>query len=190
MKRLTLILFLLLLAAGGAKAFAQDTNSTNGQDMKSFDIIVENNIFDQSRTGLRGMRGPAVRAPRIERLTFLGVGGDNGKADLFFGGNGAASDRPLKVGDHVDGFEVKGATLDSVQLVNSSNTFVLNVQNSLRRVDDGPWEKSFEESEPAPVASSSSDDASSASPAATDAAHPGESAIERRLRLRREQEEK
>jgi hypothetical protein len=93
----------------------------------------------------------------------------------------------------VDGFEVKGATLDSVQLANSSNTFVLNVQNSLRRVDDGPWQKSFEEVDPAPVASSSSGDASSASPAsaaATDAAHPGESAIERKLRLRREQEEK
>ncbi|HEX3717901.1 MAG TPA: hypothetical protein VH595_08030 [Verrucomicrobiae bacterium] len=193
MKRLTLILFLPLLAAGGAKAIAQETNSTNRQDLRSFDIVVENNIFDQSRTGLRGLARPAVHQPRVERLTFLGVAGDSGKADLFFGGNGANSDRPLKVGDHVDGFEVKGATLDSVQLVSSSNTFVLNVQNSLRRVDNGPWEKSFDEYDSTPVASSTSVDASSApsaSAAATDAAHPGESAIERKLRLRREQEEK
>jgi hypothetical protein len=61
----------------------------------------------------------------------------------------------------------------------------------LRRLDDGPWEKSSEESEPAAVATNGSDDSSAGSaPAAADAAHPGEDAITRKLRLRREQEEK
>ena len=191
MKQLNAILFSLLLAAGGVTASAQETNSDDGLDFKSFDIIARKNIFDQSRTGVRGRGGPVRPQPRIERLTLLGIGGDHGVGEATFGGNGA-SERFLKVGDHIDGFDVSRMTPDCVRLTNSSNVFVLDLieRRSLRRVDDGPWEGSSDQSEPVVISTNSAEVTASAPTAAADAAHPGESAIERKLRLRREQEEK
>jgi hypothetical protein len=226
MRKSTAILTLILLAA--VNTFAQaitpgtnsppDTNSfadTNSPstitapapapeveptsdvvDLKSFNIIMENNIFDQSRVGLTRYSS-RPRVPRVDRLTLSGITGDFGKPEIYFSGNSAPSDF-VHVGDHIHGFAIKSATLDTVTLSNGSNTFVLQVPSSLRRVDDGPWEKSFEDVDAAPVASTSSDDNGTASsssstaspPSGADAPRPGESDILRKLRLRREQEEK
>jgi hypothetical protein len=191
MKKTTSILFTLLLAVSFGRAFAQETNSETGTDFTSFDIIARKNIFDQSRTGILGRNRPAQRVPRIDRLTLLGIGGDHGNGEVYF--SGAGGDRFLKVGDHIDGFAVNRITLDSVRLVNASNTFVLDMdkRRSLRRMDDGPWEGSSDISEP--VVASTTDvtaSAGAATPAGASPARPGESDIERKLRLRREQEEK
>jgi hypothetical protein len=190
MKRLTRILFSLLLAAGAVAAAAQETNSGGAQDLKSFDIIVQNNIFDQSRTGLGGLSNRRAQ-PRVERLTLGGIVADPTHGEAYFGGSGAP-DTLLKVGDHVAGFEVSRITPDCVRLTNSSNTFVLDMDNrrSLRRVDNGPWEGSSDQSDPVNIATNSPDETAASPPGAADAPHPGESAIERKLRLRREQEEK
>jgi hypothetical protein len=189
MKLLTPILFSFVLAAGGATASAQETNSPAGQDFKSFDIIARNNIFDQSRTGLRSLNG-GRRQPRIERITLLGIGGAN-NGEAYFGGNGTP-DRFLKIGDHVGGFELSRITPDCVRLTNSSNTFVLDMDDrrSLRRVDNGPWEGSSDQADPVNIATNTADETAASTPGAADAPRPGESAIERKLRLRREQEEK
>jgi hypothetical protein len=192
MKKSASILFTLLLAGGFGSAFAQETNSESGTDFNSFDIIARKNIFDQSRVGILGRNRPAQRVPQIDRLTLLGIGGDHGNGEVYL--SGAGGDRFLKVGDHIDGFAVNGITLDSVRLVNASNTFVLDMdkRRSLRRMDDGPWEGSSDISEP--VIASNSSDASAATgssaTAAPDPAHPGETDTLRKLRLRREQEEK
>jgi hypothetical protein len=192
MKQLASILISMLLAAGGVTAQAQETNSEPGQDLKSFDIVFRKNIFDQSRTGIRSLNGPRRQAPRVERLTLEGIGGNQSDPEAIFGGV-ASSDRPLKVGDHVSGFELSQITPDCVKLTNSTNVFVLDFANrrSLRRVDNGPWEGSGDQSEPVNTSTNTTDvTAAAATASAVDAAHPGESAIERRLRLRREQEEK
>ena len=190
MKRLIAILFLLALAAGGLTATAQETNSEPAQDSNSFDMIVRKNIFDQSRTG-GFRRGNQRRAPRVERIILGGIAAGLGDAEANFGGIGS-SDRMLKVGDHVGGFELKQITPDCVKLSNGTNTFVLDMENrrSLRRTDDGPWEGSTEQSEPPTVSTNAPDATATGTASAADAAHPGESPIERRLRLRREQEEK
>jgi len=191
MKQLNAILFSLLLAAGGVTASAQETNSDPGTDFKSFDLIARKNIFDQSRTGVRGRTGPARPQPRIERITLLGINADHGIGEAYFTGSGT-SDRWVKVGDHVAGFEVNRMTPNCVRLTNSSNVFVLDQieRRSLRRVDDGPWEGSSDQSDPVVISTNSAEVTASAPAGAPDAAHPGESAIERKLRLRREQEEK
>jgi hypothetical protein len=187
MKQLAPILFSLLLAAGSVTASAQETNSPPGQDFSSFDIIARKNIFDQSRTGIRALNGRR-RQPQIERITLLGIGGDFGLGEAYFGGN----DTPLKVGDHVHGFELSRMTPDCVRLSNSTNTFVLDLvdRRSLRRVDGGLWEGSSDLADPVDIATNNSDDTAASPPSAADAPHPGESPIERKLRLRREQEEK
>ncbi len=186
MNRLTPILFSLLLAAGGVTAAAQETNSPAGPDFSSFDIIARNNIFDQSRTGLSSLRG-RPRQPRIERVTLQGIGG-GGSGDALFSGH----DEPLKTGDHLDGFEVSRITPDWVQLTSSNKTFVLDPDstNSLRSVDGSPWELASVLSEPVTIATNTADETAASTTSAADPPHPGESAIERKLRLRREQEEK
>jgi hypothetical protein len=198
MKRLTIILFLLLLAAGGVKAQDQatnsepaaDTNAQSGQDSGSFDLIIRKNIFDQSRTGIRH-HGERPRAPRVERVILEGIGAGLGDAEAVFGG-GSSSDRMLKVGDHLSGFRLSQITPDAVKLTDGTNTFVLDMEKrrSLRRTDDGPWEGSMESAAPPTVSTNAPDDTGASTAAATDTGHPGESAIERKLRLRREQEEK
>jgi hypothetical protein len=193
MKSLAPILLSLLLAAGAVTAAAQETNAPSGQDFSYFNIIARKNIFDQSRTGLRSLNGRRPQ-PRIERITLLGINGDHGAGEAYFGGNGA-SDRFLKIGDHFDGFEVSRMTPDSVRLSNSNNVFVLDLvkRRSLRRVDDGPWEGSSDMSEPVTTNTNSTDEVAASATGATgaaDAPRPGESAMERKLRLRREQEEK
>jgi hypothetical protein len=198
MKRLTIILFSLLLAVGGLKARAQETNSepaaeTNAppaQDSNSFDLIARKNIFDQSRTGIhRG--GERPRAPRIERVILEGIGAGLGDAEAVFGG-GNSSDRMLKVGDHLSGFRLSQITPDAVKLTDGTNTFVLDMEKrrSLRRTDNGPWEGSMESAAPPVVSTNAPEETASSTTAAAGAAHPGETAIERKLRLRREQEEK
>ncbi|HEY3857795.1 MAG TPA: hypothetical protein VGO67_25705 [Verrucomicrobiae bacterium] len=197
MKRLTLILFSLLLAAGGVKARAQETNSqpdmeTNAapaQDSNSFDLIIRKNIFDQSRTGRR--RNDRPRAPRVERLILQGIAAGLGDAEAIFGGS-SSSDRMLKVGDHLSGFKLSQITPDAVKLTDGTNTFVLDMEKrrSLRRTDDGPWEGSMETTAAPAVSTNAPDETASSNAPASDGAHPGETAIERKLRLRREQEEK
>jgi hypothetical protein len=189
MNRIAPILFSLLLAVGAATQ-AQETNSGGGPDLKSFEMIWRNNIFDQSRVGLRSNDG-RPRQPRVEHLILNGIGAGLGDAEAAFGGVGS-SDGMLKLGDRVGGFELSQITPDSVKLTNGTNTFVLDMvsRRSLRRVDNGPWEGSTDQAEAVDISTNTADETAVSTPAAADAARPGESAIERRLRLRREQEEK
>jgi hypothetical protein len=187
MKRLAPILFSLLLAAGSMTASAQETNSEAGPDLKSFDILWRKNIFDQTRTGVRS-NTPERRQPRVERLILKGVSTGLGDAEANFGG-----DSFLKVGDHVSGFDlIQITTNESVKLTSGTNTFFLDMEThrSLSRVDNGPWEGSSEQAEPVDISTNTAEQTAVSAPGAADAAHPGETPIERKLRLRREQEEK
>jgi hypothetical protein len=188
MKSLSYILIALLVASAGA-ARSQETNSDAGPNLKSFEMLWQKNIFNQSRTGIQ--RGDRPRVPRTERLILQGIGGDSSEAEAFFGGIGSA-DRGLKVGDHVGGFQLTWITPECVKLTNGASIFVLDMdkRRSLRRVDDGPWEGSADQAEPVTIATNTADETAASAPAGADASHPGESAIERKLRLRREQEEK
>jgi hypothetical protein len=66
----------------------------------------------------------------------------------------------------------------------------METRRSLRRVDDGPWGGSSDQAEPVDISTNTTEQTAASAPGAVDATHPGESAVERRLRLRREQEEK
>jgi len=57
MKSLASILFSLLLAAGAVTAVAQETNSADGLDFKSFDIIARKIFLTNRATGLRSLEG-------------------------------------------------------------------------------------------------------------------------------------
>jgi hypothetical protein len=187
MKFAASILISLLLAGGGAAALAQETNSDAGTDLKSFDMLWRKNIFDQTRVGIRSVGGER-RQPAVERVILHGVTVGLGEAAANFGGNDF-----LKVGDHISGFELAQITPDqTVKLTNGTNTFVLDMEThrSLRRTDKGPWEASSEQAAPVEISTNTAALTATSASNAEDAAHPGETPILRKLRLRREQEEK
>jgi hypothetical protein len=188
MKLAAFILISLLLAGGRAAAQTQETNSDSGTDLKSFEMLWRKNIFDQTRVGIRSPGGPERRQPTVDRVILHGVTVGLGEAAANFGGNDF-----LKVGDHISGFQLTQITPDqTVKLTSGTNTFVLDMEThrSLRRTDNGPWEASSEQSAPVEVPTNSVTLTATTTSNAEDAAHPGETPMLRKLRLRREQEEK
>jgi hypothetical protein len=192
MKLFAPIIIASLLAAS-MRAPGQETNTTEKRDFESFKIIAQRNIFDPTRTGRRafGSRGPQRR---VERVSLVGTSIDNGDAVAIFTGNGVP-ERPFKTGETVKDFKIVQITLDSVRLtgVTNTNMFVMDYDSrrSLRREENGPWQGSSDLSDPVPIASGNADDpAPSASASAPPAGGGGESDIIKRLRMKREQEEK
>jgi hypothetical protein len=179
-----------LLIAGGAGAVAQEANPSAALDFESFRVVARKNIFDASRRG--GYSAVRPRLPVVQTISLLGLSDDNGQGVAFFGGRGAPEDF-LKVGDSIDGFKIARITLDFVQLSGPSNNIVLKQDSSstLRREDNGPWHVSAEAppEEATPAVTSDSDSTGATAPSV-----PGtpvdESDVIKRLRLKREQEDK
>ncbi|MGA2175503.1 MAG: hypothetical protein ABSH38_11025 [Verrucomicrobiota bacterium] len=190
MKSFAPIIIASLLVAS-MRAPAQETNAGARPDFNSFKIIAERNIFDPTRTG---RRRPGAPPRRVERVSLVGTSIDNGDAVAIFTGNGVP-ERPFKTGDTVKDFKIVQITLDSVRLtgVTNTNMFVMDYDSrrSLRREENGPWQGSSDLSDPVLIPSGNADDpAPSASASAPPAGGGGESDIIKRLRLKREQEEK
>jgi hypothetical protein len=191
MKPAALIIIASLLAASSLRTVAQDTNAAAAPEQDSFKFIAEKNIFDPNRTGrTRYRRGGPQR--HVERVSLVGTTVDNGSAAAFFAGDGVP-DKPLKSGDEVKDFRISQITEDGVRLVGATNTFVLDFEGrrSLRREEKGPWQGSTDISEPVAASEGNGDEpAPAAHGSAPPAGGSGESDIIKRLRLKREQEEK
>ena len=185
---------ILLMSMGAAlAASAQETNSAESLDWKSFESIAQKNIFDPSRSG-RSRSGPKPKPAVVRAFTFHGIVDDI----AFITGDGAPEKGYVKVGDTINGYKVMKiaspanySESPTITLTDPSGAIVvLNVDQSMRREEDGPWEKS---DQPAPVSSSStiasagpSSDQSTA-PAAPEPA--GASDILAKLRARKKQQE-
>ncbi len=143
------------LAAGASGALAQSTNLPSGLDFNSFRIIVERNIFNQSRMPHERAVQPA-RVPDSFSLvgTLFYAEGDI----AFFNGSGSEYRKALKVGGDIAGFKVVAMTLSSVTLSDGTNQTVLNINTQMRRDDAGHWSVSTE-----PATYSSAGSASSSS---------------------------
>lgn len=189
----TILSILWLMLAGGVAARAQEGAPPVALDIDSFRIIARKNIFDASRRG--GISSARPRMPVVQSITLLGLVDDHGQSEAIFGGQGAP-DHFLKTGDSIDGFKVARVTLDAVQLAGPSNNIVLKQDSgsTLRREDNGSWHVSDEpppEESSSAAPSDSSDSNSTARPAPSTPGNPGdESDIIKRLRLKREQEDK
>jgi len=184
------IMMILALALGaGQAALGQETNASAAPARISLQTVMQKNIFDPTRSGGRVRGGPARRAAIVRSFTFRGTIGDGDVA--LFTGDGAAKGY-LRVGKMINGFKVMkipvSYTDPVVILTDPSGTIVkLKEGESMRREEDGPWTKS-DRSAPAVVASAEpKGEEASATPSAGPA---GESDILRKLRLKREQEDK
>ncbi len=191
----------LLLGSGGA-ARAQETNSPPTLDWSYFEPITKKNIFDPSRSRRSSRDGlERVHVPVIRTFTYRGTMDDR----AIFTGEGVPSDGCAKVGDLINGFKVMQVTIDFVKLAEpNGDLFVLQTDDSMRREDEGPWGKS-DQPPPAPTfvvggIARNSDSGPGGSPGVSETntvpepagLHGAEREAEilRRLRMKREQENK
>jgi hypothetical protein len=190
MKRIPSIAILCLAVAGGVSALAQETNSTPTLDWNYFEAVAKKNIFDPTRSGLSGRPRQIRRDPVTRYFTFHGTIDDA----AFFKGEGTPECGYVKTGNLINGFKVMKVDLDFVRLAEPNGSLVtLNVDDSMKREDEGPWTKS---DQPAPLvitpkpAAAGDDDAAVGAPSEPSAGPANESEILKRLRLKREQEDK
>jgi hypothetical protein len=186
MKRNSFIAILSFSLGAGLVAQAQETNANAGLSWSSFESISENNIFDTTRRGTAVYGNPSrVRTPVVRAFTYHGTI----DAVALFTGDGAPKDGYVKEGDLINGFKVMQITLHYVKLAQpNGDIVVLKEDDTMRREEEGPWTKS-DQPPPLVIAISSEvkSDESSGSPSPAPA---GESDILKRLRLKREQEDK
>lgn len=192
MKRNTSIAIALLTAWASGAALAQvTTNSTRGLDWNAFRSIGDNNIFSPTRSMGPDDAVEVRHIPVIRGFTYSGTVDDR----AIFKGEGAPEGGLFKTGDTINGFKVTQVNVDFVKLADpDGNLVMLEPDDSMRRADQGPWTKS---DQPAPLTvsaaappetGSGSATVSSAADAATGPAN--ESDILKKLRLKREQEDK
>lgn len=198
MNRNIYITVLLLLTGASRAAVAQDTNSAPVPAPAptavqiSLQSLAQKNIFDPSRSPRR-VRTPRIRRETVVRsFTFCGTLDDN---VAIFTGEGAGSGL-LKAGSSINGFKVmkvpEGDGDPTVILTDTSGAIVnLKEGESMRREEDGPWNKS-DQAAPEPVAAPETrPDEGTTTAAATPSPEPaGESDILKKLRQKREQEDK
>jgi hypothetical protein len=202
MKRIFPILMAGLLLGADEAARAQETNSSPTLDWSYFEPITKKNIFDPSRSR-RGSRDVAERIhiPVIRTFTYRGTMDDR----AIFTGEGVPLDGCAKVGDLINGFKVMQVTIDFVKLAEpNGDLLVLQTDDSMRREDEAPWAKSDQPPPPPSLVAggiaSNSDSAPGGNPGVSDTntvAEPAglhgadrEAEILRRLRMKREQENK
>jgi hypothetical protein len=167
------------LAGAAPETATAATNTPDGLDKNTLELIVRNNIFDPNRVGLRNNR----REPRAEYFTFCGGAFDGPGAVAFFSGEGA-SNKPMKPGDKINGFKVGDITFKSVKLQPASGPeLTLVMGGSMRREPKGPWKLS-EQPEPAPESSEASASSDTAAPAAPSSANDND--LIKRLKARRD----
>jgi hypothetical protein len=185
-------LTLILCFAKGSVAIAAETNSASGTDFKSFQAIIDHNIFDPNRRSGRRDRGPATAPPQSDSFTLLGTA--QGNLAVF---TGTRSDfrKNAKPGDMIAGYRVEEIAHNYVKLGAASNkTINLPMLTQMRRQGDGPWSigprgESTEAPAPdAPPAASPSNETKSAETTTTSSKSDAISDVMKRLMQKREQE--
>lgn len=136
-----------------ADSIAVEDTAAPPASWTNFQSIAQKNVFDPTRAGIASYTH-ARREPVIHSFTYRG--GD-GYAALFTG-EGTSSKGYFRVGDTIDGFTIRKITLNNgVKLTDpSGNIEELQIDESMRRVDEGPWSKSEEAAPDTPSAASSS----------------------------------
>ena len=183
MNRNTFIAVLLLSLGAGKAAAAQDTNAAAAPARISLQTLMRKNIFDPTRSG-RVRPGSRPRAAVVRTFAFRG--GDGYVA--FFTGDGTPGKGYVKVGDFINGFKVRQISLDFVKLTDPNGKIVeLTEGNTMRREEEGLWQKS---DQPAPTAIAATETKADESTVSSSPASADVNDILAKLRLKRDQEEK
>ncbi len=189
--RAALAVGLFSAAAVSWGAQPDGTNAPPRNNFEPFKIIVDRNIFNANRTPGGGpppkaASGPRARPGRTEVFRLVGtLSYEKGKF-AFFDGSNAQYRKSVRPSETIASFRVTDISQSDVTLEAGTNgpAMKMAVGMEMKKQEEGPWKLG--------VGSGSS----FSSPAAPSTSSPsaggpaGESEIERRMRLRREQETK
>ena len=121
------------------------TNKPAGQDLASFKIISERNIFNMNRSPRSTSKRPENAAPKpVKAETFSLVGtlsSDKGRF-AFFDGSSSRFRQVLKEGDSIAGYKVAQIDNSGVKLEAKEKQVQLDMGMQMRRQGEGEWEPS------------------------------------------------
>jgi hypothetical protein len=113
-----------------------ETNGPASTDYAAFKLITDRNIFNASRTPMRGIQ----RAPVVETAGLSGTMKYGQGEFAFFEGSSADYTKTLQAEGTIAGFKVLNVASGGVKLEAGTNTIDLPVGYQLRRVDGGEWQ--------------------------------------------------
>ena len=132
-----------LVLVTGMTAMAQETNPLRQTDYTAFQIISQQNIFNQNRVARRReLRGVKTTTPARLGDAFSLVGTMNyEKGDFaFFDGTNAEYRRIVQPAGTIAGYAVTEITPASVTLESNGQKFEMPVGTQMRRDDAGMWQ--------------------------------------------------
>jgi hypothetical protein len=161
----------------------EKTNEFKGQDLASFKVIADRNIFNMNRSPRSSGRRRVVDAPkpvRIDTFSLVGTLSSDKGHFAFFDGSNSDFQKVLKVDDLIGGCKIAQIDNNAVKLEFKGKEIELKMGEQLRREDEGEWQVSTQ-TESYPTSSSSTTNQSEPSSGA-------ESDILKRLMQQREQD--
>ncbi len=196
----TIIIILLAITCGVARA--EETNAVPAatNDSKSFRIITERNIFNSNRSPRRSRDRENVqreRPRRVDWFTLKGTMAYEDKSYAFFEGTSSQYRGALRPSDSIAGYKITEIGDDHIKLAADTNkTINLRVGMQMRRPEGGVWSLLHEgEASTSDTAESSSGSSTSSTNVSTSEIsaslnlNGAESEAVKRMMLRRLQEE-
>lgn len=113
-------------------------------DSQYFRLVVDRNIFDQTRRRriVRDTNIVATPPAKIDSFTLTGVGLDDNQGAAMFDSTSSLFRGTLKAGESIAGYRIAeiAPDLESIKLAAASNQVVtLRVGMQMRRRNNGPW---------------------------------------------------
>ena len=139
-RKLTLI---LLFAATGQPALAQETNTASRFDYPAFHIIAERHIFNQNRSrgsGRNGYRNRQDRRVRTDAFALRGTMSYEKGRFAFFDGTSLDYRKAAQTDDTIAGFKVAEVGRDSVKLESNGKQIELQIGMQMKKPEQGNWE--------------------------------------------------
>lgn len=110
-------------------------------DFKAFQLVIDRNIFDMSRTGARPTHQQPTRRVKVDDFTLYGTSSYEKGQYAFFEGSSSDYRQICKLGGSIAGFKVAQIGSDYVELqgTNGGKMVKMDVGTTMRREDNGPW---------------------------------------------------
>jgi hypothetical protein len=165
---------------------AEKSNEFKGQDLASFKIIADRNIFNMNRSPRSSGRRRVTEAPkpvRIDTFSLVGTLSSDKGHFAFFDGSNSDFQKVLKVDDSIGGCKIAQIDNSAVTLECKGKQIELKMGEQLRRQEEGEWQVSTQAESYSSSSSSSSSTTNQSEPSSG-----AESDILKRLMQQREQE--
>jgi hypothetical protein len=123
----------------------EKTNEFSGQDLTSFKIIADRNIFNMNRSPRTSAKRPARETPKpikIDSFSLVGTLRSDKGHFAFFDGSNSDFQKVLKVADSIGGLQITQIGTSEVKLDAKGKKIDLKMGAQMCRQDEGEWQVS------------------------------------------------